>query len=71
MHMNRQHNWTSADVLHDCVVVSVEPGEVLLITEQDVGLEAVFVVRVDASADAGVLADPVARVNIDYCPHQV
>lgn len=69
--MHRQHDGSSTDVLHDSVVVAREPGQVLLIAEQDVRLEAVLVVRVDAGAHARVLAHPVAGVDVYYGAHQV
>lgn len=71
VHMNCQHNRTSADVLHDCVVVSVKSGQVLLIAKQYVGFEAVFIIGINTSADSSVLAHPVARMDVYNSAHKI
>lgn len=69
MHMYCQHNRTPTYVLHDRIVVSIEPGKVFLVAQKDVCLETVFIVRVDASSNTGIFAYPISGVNVDYSTH--
>lgn len=71
MHVNVQQHRPLRNVLHDRVVVAVEPVQIPVLAQQYVGLQTVLVVRVDAGADARVASHPIARVDVQHGAHQV